>query len=525
MAPVIDQTIQQTPAETKRLGAVDQGAKYAEEITKLIENSDIKPTNALRAVQSNRQATPQEIANRAATTPTGLESLGKTPSFERAFPGAKNNISPSTLTQRAVKGAQQELGRLRTAQQGGISTVQSLESSFAAKAAVPEVARPVAATTDNRAAAARQSQRAQMSRERSQRRAETVRQQNLNKLRTEQASEQTRVRGDLLNDTMLLGELGGAAGSLSPFFRTDIVDNTLQSQVSAAGVNNSGASVNSLNARDTPENVLKQADGLSALYGASKVRFAQQQLQPSSAKGLANSGMASGQVAGGLSEGATAVPTKASQTPTTGSSRRATNAAKLARLVSEDEVLGSNFDVIYREELAMMKSLSGDLSDGAKKLASLQSARDFELQQIFAFRDGATQKTAKRKFAVYHGFSLLSHMIAFWMILREAHDKILEDLEKLGLLGEVPPSLDMGDFLREFVEAYERAQNMIDGMPAEDARLIKAIGDSIDFDALKEKAGDIRAAFEKDLGGALDFNAHERPRYVVTGGPVNKNPT
>jgi hypothetical protein len=180
-----------------------------------------------------------------------------------------------------------------------------------------------------------------------------------------------------------------------------------------------------------------------------------------------------------------------------------------------------------RQEIAFMSSLAEkpltqEQKSARSKLASLQSASDIDLCAIFAFRDGATQKTARRKFAVFRGFSLLSQMIAFWIILREAHDYMLVELEKIGGVGIIPPSLDLGDFLKEFVDVYEQAQQMCVGMPPEEARIIREIGQSIDFTSLKQQANSILELFNDTLGDSLEFDSHERPRYIEIGGATGR---
>jgi hypothetical protein len=199
------------------------------------------------------------------------------------------------------------------------------------------------------------------------------------------------------------------------------------------------------------------------------------------------------------------------QPPGQAVARRSDTAAKWARLVTEQEVVDSNFDGEYRRQLAYMRTLTGEADMGLERDQAngvqVKSAADLDLNEIFAFRQGATQKTARRKFAVYHGFSLLSQMIAFWIISRAAHDKIREELELKGLLGEFVPSLELGDFVLEFVSTYEKALAMADGMPAEQARLLKTIEDTVNIAELKQKARSIRQKMELEFGKTIEFDS------------------
>lgn len=139
------------------------------------------------------------------------------------------------------------------------------------------------------------------------------------------------------------------------------------------------------------------------------------------------------------------------------------------------------------------------------------AAHEFNLDFQHAFRvANSPNRDPSQQMEVYQVWQLLGHMIAFWLITRDARKKILDELEERGLGHIVPASLDMGQFIKEFVAAYEHLMEVLGG-DADLEATVKALSDGkFAPEELRARRDSILRQLEKHLGSSLEFNYYEQ---------------
>lgn len=144
-----------------------------------------------------------------------------------------------------------------------------------------------------------------------------------------------------------------------------------------------------------------------------------------------------------------------------------------------------------------------DLEEEVQSIKSINSAKEYQLSEMLSFRQGVTKANIRRKVDLYNAMSLISHMIAHWIITKEATKHIREELERGGI-SEVPQSLDGGDFFEELVKMFETANVVIEGKSIEEA--IESVKNIVDARTYADRLKGIYEKFEEEFGGLVGFS-------------------
>jgi hypothetical protein len=317
--------------------------------------------------------------------------------------------------------------------------------------------------------------------------------------RTQQL-DQTRssINQRVVNDTQGLSELQ----------KTDLKDDKLQQKLNSQVSGSEQIALNSLDSREFNSTASGSiaAVNVSALQQSSNGGGTRAPLINANA-----SATGSGFTPLNLSAGSVtaSMPTTVeAQNKVRGGVSREETAARIARLLDSEEIRSSTIKG-RDEQLNFMRSLA----DGT---TFIDSAKDFDLETIFAFRQLANQKNVRRKINIYDGFTLLSQMISFWIMSKDALRRFQELLLEKGLDPniEVPSFID-GGFILEFVETYEMAMQMSGGLSPEDLKTLCKLASEIDMEEIKTKSERIKADLERDLGKSLELNHYEKSGYVL----------
>jgi hypothetical protein len=165
----------------------------------------------------------------------------------------------------------------------------------------------------------------------------------------------------------------------------------------------------------------------------------------------------------------------------------------------------------FFEQLTEAAAFAGDDIIDQLNNPKDRSAHEYNLDFEHSMRViNSTSRDKKKQLELYEIFQLLAHLISFWVIARDAKRKIFDLLEEKGLGHILPPSVELGEFLKEFVAGYEHIMEFLEADPELEAVVKGIVDKKYSESELKARGGSLQRMLEKQLGGSLDFNYYER---------------